>query len=68
MNINKYLNSKWTSVSKIKGWRHFVVRNVIKKYNKLELFSVCNKKIVIIVPLTDIVDTRKWAPGWDRIV
>ena len=38
-----YLKTKWTSVKKINGWRHYEVRNVHKKNKKLELFSVCDK-------------------------
>ena len=34
-------NSKWTSVKKIKNWRHYEVLNINKKAQKVEMFSVC---------------------------
>ena len=63
-----YLKSKWTSVKKLSGWRHYEVRNVYKKQNKLELFSVCNNKISIVVELKDLKDSAKWEHGWKEIV
>tara|TARA_B100001142_G_scaffold264974_1_gene268824 strand:- start:1290 stop:1499 length:210 start_codon:yes stop_codon:yes gene_type:complete len=68
INSTNYLKSKWTSVKKLSGWRHFEVRNVYKKEKKLELFSVCDNKIFIIVDLKDIKDHKKWMPGWKEIV
>ena len=66
--MNKYLKSKWTSVEKINGWRHYEVRNVLKNQNKLELFSPCDKKNIIIIDIKDIVDRIKWMPGWREII
>ena len=43
--MNHLENSKWTSVKKIKGWRHYEVVNIFKKDKKVEMFSVCEKKI-----------------------
>ena len=34
--MNKYLHSKWTSVEKINGWKHYEVKNVLKKRKQLE--------------------------------
>ena len=64
--MNKYINSKWTSVYKIYGWKHYEVRNVIKK--QLELFLACDKCISIIIEIKEIKDSRKWLLGWKEIV
>ena len=63
-----YLKTKWTSVKKINGWRHYEVRNVNKKNNKLELFSVCDKNNFVLIDLNEIKDKSKWTPGWKEIV
>ena len=63
-----YLKTKWTSVKKINGWRHYEVRNVHKKHNKLELFSVCDKNNFVLIDLNEIKDNTKWTPGWKEIV
>ena len=65
---SKYLNSKWTAVKKIKGWRHYQVRNVLKKKKQLELFAVCDKKISFSIDIQEFKDSRKWIPGWKEIV
>ena len=66
--MDKYSNSKWTSVNKIFGWRHFEVRNIFKKLKKIELFSVCDKSISIIINIDEIENKEKWLPGWKEIV
>ena len=66
--MDKYSNSKWTSVNKIFGWRHFEVRNVLKKQKKIELFSVCDKSISIIINIDEIENKEKWLLGWKEIV
>lgn len=65
---NKYLHSKWTSIKKINGWRHYEVKNVLLKTKELEIFSVCDKTTVEIVSFNDIRDRKKWRPGWEEIV
>ena len=65
----KYLqNSKWTAVKKIKDWRHYEVLNINKKAQKVEMFSICAKKIKIEVPFKDLKDSSKWISGWIEIV
>ena len=59
-----YQHSKWTSVDKVKGWRHFEVINVNKKTNELELFSVCKKKLKVTVHESELRDRNKWLPSW----
>ena len=65
---SKYLNSKWTSVKKRKGWRHYEVRNVLKKKKQLELFAVCDKKISFNIDIQELKDSKKWIPGWIDVI
>ena len=60
--------SKWTAVKKIKDWRHYEVLNINKKEQKVEMFSVCAKKIRIEVAFKDLKDNSKWQRGWIEIV
>ena len=66
--MDKYLHSKWTSVQKINGWRHYEVKNVLKKLKQLELFSVCEKNVNLIIEIDEIKDRQKWIPGWKEIL
>ena len=66
--MKKYLHSKWTSVEKLNGWRHYEVKNVFIKDKELEIFSVCEKNISLRIKITDINNIRKWIPGWEKIV
>tara|TARA_Y100000994_G_C15611857_1_gene409210 strand:+ start:192 stop:386 length:195 start_codon:yes stop_codon:yes gene_type:complete len=62
--LNKLLNSKWTSIEKKNGWKHFQVKNVYKNKKSIELFAVCDKKISFIIKHKDIQNKKKWIPGW----
>jgi len=64
---NKYLNSKWTSVKKVKGWRHYQVRNVFKNKKELEIFAVCDKNIFFNVTFNEIRNENLWLPGWKEM-
>ncbi len=66
--MKKYLHSKWTSVEKLNGWRHYEVRNVFINNKELEIFSICDKNNTCRVKITDINDNSKWLPGWEEIV
>ena len=66
--MNKFLHSKWTSVERVCGWRHYEIRNVLKKKRQVELFSVCDKSITLIISISEIKDRAKWIPGWKEIV
>ena len=61
-------HSKWTAVKKIQNWRHYEVLNINKKEQKVEMFSVCAKKIRIEVSFDDLKDSSKWLSGWIEIV
>ena len=52
--MKNYQGSKWTSLNRIRGWRHFEVKNVNKKKSELELFAVCDNKITLLVKLDEI--------------
>jgi tryptophan-rich hypothetical protein len=66
MNImEKYLHSKWTSVEKLNGWKHFEVKNVFVKNKELEIFSICDREVMEKVEIKDIENRMKWIPGWN---
>tara|TARA_B110000116_G_C16626506_1_gene486257 strand:- start:669 stop:869 length:201 start_codon:yes stop_codon:yes gene_type:complete len=66
--MKKILNSKWTSTTKVYGWRHYQVRNFLKKQKKIELFSVCDKSVYFIINIDELKDRGKWIPGWIDII
>lgn len=66
--MDRYIKSKWTSVKKKYGWRHYEVKNVFKKKKELEMFSACDDKISFIIKLEDIKNRKQWVPGWKKIV
>ena len=61
-------HSKWTAVKKIHNWRHYEVINIFKKKQKVEMFSVCDKKIRIEVPFKELKDNSNWISGWVEVV
>ena len=62
--MNKYLHSKWTSVKKLNGWKHYEVKNVFVKNKELEIFSVCDKEISLIIKIADLTNNKKCVTGW----
>ena len=62
--MNHLLNSKWTSIQKLNGWRHYEVFNIYKNKNKVEMFCVCERKVKILIPIEDLKDKNKWLTGW----
>ena len=66
--MKKYLHSKWTSLEKIHGWRHYEVKNVFVKNKELEIFAVCDKNILVRVKIKDINNKTKWVSGWEKII
>ncbi len=63
--MQKYIHSKWTSIEKLNGWKHYEVKNVFVNAKKLELFSICNKKIIEVIKIDDIENRKIWIPGWE---
>ena len=62
--LSKLDKSKWTSLKKLNGWRHYEVINIDKKNNKIELFAVCEKSKRIIVNREDLKNKRFCLRGW----
>ena len=62
--VFKLERSKWTSVKKLNGWRHYEVLNIDKKNNKIELFAVCEKSKRVIVNKEELKNKRFWLRGW----
>ena len=62
--LSKLDKSKWTSLKKLNGWRHYEVINIDKKNNKIELFAVCEKSKRVIVNMEDLKNKRFWLRGW----
>ena len=63
--ISKLENSKWTSLKKLNGWKHYEVININKKNNQIELFAVCENKIRLIVKREDLQNKQIWKRGWE---
>ena len=62
--MNYLLKSKWTSVKKLNGWKHYEVINLFKKQSKVEMFCVCERNIKALVEIEDLKDKNKWIKGW----
>ena len=63
--ISKLENSKWTSLIKLNGWKHYEVININKKNNQIELFAVCENKIRVIVQREVLQNKQIWKRGWE---
>ena len=66
--ISKLEKSKWTSLKKLNGWKHYEVINIDKKSNEIELFAVCEKEKRVIVKKEDLKNKSQWVRGWDSKV
>tara|TARA_B100001142_G_C14241273_1_gene619475 strand:- start:90 stop:320 length:231 start_codon:yes stop_codon:yes gene_type:complete len=64
--ISKLEKSKWTSLKKLNGWRHYEVINIDNKNNQIELFAVCRNEIRVIVNKEDLKNNQIWKRGWDN--
>lgn len=64
--ISKLEKSKWTSLKKLNGWKHYEVININKKNNQIELFAVCRNEIRVIVNKEDLKNNQIWKRGWDN--
>ena len=66
--VSKLGKSKWTSLKKLNGWKHYEVINIDKKSNKIELFAVCEKEKRVTVKKEDLKNKSLWVRGWDSKV
>ena len=66
--VSKLEKSKWTSLKKYNGWKHYEVINIDKKSNKIELFAVCEKEKRVIVKKEDLKNKNLWVRGWNSKV
>ena len=64
--ISKLEKSKWTSLKKLNGWKHYEVINIDNKNNQIELFAVCENEIRVIVNKEDLKNNQIWKRGWDN--
>ena len=64
--IFKLEKSKWTSLKKLNGWRHYEVMNIDNKNNQIELFAVCKNEIRVIINKEDLKNNQIWKRGWDK--
>ena len=63
--VSKLEKSKWTSLKKLNGWKHYEVINIDKKSNKIELFAICEKEKRVIVKKEDLKNKSLWVRGWN---
>ena len=66
--VSNLEKSKWTSLKKLNGWKHYEVINIDKKSKKIELFAVCEKEKRVIVKKEDLKNKSLWVRGWDSKV
>ena len=56
--------SKWTSLERLNGWKHYEVLNVFKKSGTVELFSACEAENHIFLNKEVLKDKKLWKRGW----
>ena len=62
--ISHLLRSKWTSLEKLNGWKHYEVLNVYEKRGMVELFSACEAGNLIFLNKEVLKDKKLWKRGW----
>tara|TARA_Y100000591_G_C21738137_1_gene647825 strand:- start:612 stop:992 length:381 start_codon:yes stop_codon:yes gene_type:complete len=63
--VSKLERSKWTSLKRLNGWKHYEVIKVDKKRNNIELFAVCEKEKRVTVKKEELKNKSIWFRGWD---
>ena len=66
--VSRLEKSKWTSLKKYNGWKHYEVIKIDKRRNKIELFAVCEKDKRVTVRKEDLKNKSIWVRGWDSKV
>ncbi len=62
--IVKLQKSKWTSIKRVHGWKHYEVKNIDKRNNLIELFAICDKSKCVVVSKDELKNQSLWARGW----
>ena len=62
--MKRFLKSKWTSIERLNGCKHYEVLNVFKKKQEVEIFCIRKSEIKVVIPIKVLKDKRKWSPGW----
>ena len=62
--VSKLEKSKWTSLKKLNGWKHYEVMNIDKKNNQIELFAVCEKEKRVTITKEQLKNKQIWRRGW----
>ena len=63
--VSKLERSKWTSLKRLNGYKHYEVIEIDKKKNKIELFAICEKEKRVTVEKEDLKNKSLWIRGWD---
>ena len=63
--VSKLNESKWTSLKKIKGYKHYEVININHKSSQVELFAVCDKETRVIIEIRELKNKKLWNRGWE---
>ena len=63
--VSKLDKSKWTSLKKLNGWKHYEVMNIDKKNNQIELFAVCEKEKRVTITKEQLKNKLIWRRGWE---
>jgi len=63
------LGSKWTSQTKIDGWRHFQVINRKNqgKWVYAEMVASCDSEVRFWMNAKLLQDRSTWEPGWQSL-
>ena len=62
--VSKLDKSKWTSLRKLYGRRHYEIININKKNDEIELFAVCDKSLRVFTKKEDLKNIKNWKRGW----
>ena len=63
--VSKLEKSKWTSLKKLNGWKHYEVININHKSSRVELFAVCDKETRVIIEIRELKNKKLWNRGWE---
>ena len=63
--VVKIEKSKWTSIKKVHGWKHYEVKNIDKRNDKIELFAICDKTKKVVVSKNELKNKSLWIRGWN---